>query len=292
MVEARTTRLLIGTVPAAVALSVAAVAGMILAAHCARPRDRRGIRRVSGAGAGAIVMLVVGILISAGEYRHGTAADTFLTTPRRSRALPPSSPLPPASAPSLVRDRNSVRRCGGSALSPRSGDAAARRRRRLASRSGYGRLHGTVRRPWRRPRCAGAQPGRRGRRRPGVAGDRRAHVGQPRSDDRPVASRRRRPSDPPDPTGRPAITAAGMVCSPHTPLSSLPSRSDSKGHEMREPPPPDRTELPAHRDQVDRTDCVVAGRRWGGVILIALVGALLVMIVVLHLTGVVGPGAH
>lgn len=46
------------------------------------------MRRVfSGAGAGAIVLLVVGVVISAGEYRHGTAADTYLTTPLRRRAV-------------------------------------------------------------------------------------------------------------------------------------------------------------------------------------------------------------
>jgi ABC-2 type transport system permease protein len=85
----RTTRLLLGMVPAAVALSGAAVAGTILAADSATELESvDGVRRVLAVtGAGAILVLVVGILISAGEYRHGTAADTFLTTPRRHRVL-------------------------------------------------------------------------------------------------------------------------------------------------------------------------------------------------------------
>lgn len=85
----RTTRLLVGMVPAAVAISLAVVAGMVLSADdAAELESSEGVRRVlSVTGAGAILVLVVGILISAGEYRHGTAADTFLTTPRRHNVL-------------------------------------------------------------------------------------------------------------------------------------------------------------------------------------------------------------
>ena len=38
-------------------------------------------------GLGAILPLILGILISAGEYRHGTVVDTFLTEPRRARVI-------------------------------------------------------------------------------------------------------------------------------------------------------------------------------------------------------------
>ena len=84
----RTTRLLHGMIPAAIAVSFAAVAGSTLAADRADVDlgSTEGIRRVlSVTGTGALLVLIVGILISAGEYRHGTAADTYLTTPRRHR---------------------------------------------------------------------------------------------------------------------------------------------------------------------------------------------------------------
>lgn len=38
-------------------------------------------------GTGALVVLLVGILMAAGEYRQGTASDTFLTSPTRHRVV-------------------------------------------------------------------------------------------------------------------------------------------------------------------------------------------------------------
>jgi ABC-2 type transport system permease protein len=85
----RTTRLLYGMIPATVAISCAAVTGAVLSADGAADLESTdGIRRaLSVTGTGAVIVLIVGILISAGEYRHGTAADTFLTSPRRHRVV-------------------------------------------------------------------------------------------------------------------------------------------------------------------------------------------------------------
>lgn len=86
----RSTRVLHGVVPAAVLVSFAAVAGSALAADRAgiALASTRGLQRVlPTTGVGAVIVLIVGILISAGEHRHGTAGDTFLTTPVRRRVV-------------------------------------------------------------------------------------------------------------------------------------------------------------------------------------------------------------
>jgi ABC-2 type transport system permease protein len=86
----RTTRLLHGLIPATVAISLAAVVGSVLAADRSDIAldSTEGVRRILPVtGTGAVLALIAGILITAGEYRHGTAADTFLTTPRRHQVV-------------------------------------------------------------------------------------------------------------------------------------------------------------------------------------------------------------
>jgi ABC-2 type transport system permease protein len=86
----RTTRLLYGMVPAAIALSLAAVSGAVLSADGAGVdlETTDGIRRaLHVTGTGALLVLAIGIIISAGEYRTSTATDTFLTTPRRHQVI-------------------------------------------------------------------------------------------------------------------------------------------------------------------------------------------------------------
>ncbi len=69
----------------AAAASGAVVSGGLSAGQLATPEGLRMF--LSHGGVVAIFSLAVGITLSAGEYRHGTVVDTFLTEPRRPRIV-------------------------------------------------------------------------------------------------------------------------------------------------------------------------------------------------------------
>jgi ABC-2 type transport system permease protein len=90
LLKLRTTRTVWALLVAAIAVTAAAVAGAVAVADRAGVvlESDEGVRLVLHvSGAGAVFVLILGIIMSAGEYRHGTVTDTFLTTPSRGRVL-------------------------------------------------------------------------------------------------------------------------------------------------------------------------------------------------------------
>ena len=88
----RTTWFPWATVPAALLLATVAVAGLVLSSEVAGVallEPTEGVRQAALhlTSSGAVLVMVLGIIVSAGEYRTQTATDTFLTTPRRGRVV-------------------------------------------------------------------------------------------------------------------------------------------------------------------------------------------------------------
>lgn len=57
-------------------------------------------------------------------------------------------------------------------------------------------------------------------------------------------------------------------------------------------PPGDDGGVPAHPDSGDFSGERGPGSNWPMLVILGLIGAVFVLVVILHLTGVVGPGAH
>lgn len=86
----RTTRTTWGLLVATVVTTGLAVVGAIYVASNSKLNleSLYGIREVLHVtAAGGIFVLVLGVIISAGEYRQSTATDTFLTTPQRWKVI-------------------------------------------------------------------------------------------------------------------------------------------------------------------------------------------------------------
>jgi len=87
LLKLRTTRMFWTYVGAAAALVPLSVA--LAMTSGSEPLDSPdGVRHVvAAASSGGLVLLVLGILVMAGEFRHGTATSTFLITPDRRRVV-------------------------------------------------------------------------------------------------------------------------------------------------------------------------------------------------------------
>jgi ABC-2 type transport system permease protein len=93
LLKLRTTRTFWWSVVAALAFVPGSIAlAMQMAGQAGSPTpvldSSEGVRNVmSAAASGAQILLVIGILIMAGEFRHNTASSTFLISPDRKRVV-------------------------------------------------------------------------------------------------------------------------------------------------------------------------------------------------------------
>ena len=86
----RTTKTTWALLAATIGTTALAVVGAIMVASNSKLNleSLRGIRTVLHVTAsGGIFVLVLGVIVSAGEYRQRTATDTFLTTPKRWKVI-------------------------------------------------------------------------------------------------------------------------------------------------------------------------------------------------------------
>jgi ABC-2 type transport system permease protein len=84
LLKLRTTRTFFGIAGAALGLVMLAV--ILVLALTDDPFDESDVRSLlSSAGGAGLMMLILGVVFSAGEYRHGTIAWTLLLTPVRLR---------------------------------------------------------------------------------------------------------------------------------------------------------------------------------------------------------------
>jgi ABC-2 type transport system permease protein len=88
LLKLRTTRMFWGNVVAALALVPVAVTLAIFNTSVHPLNSHAGVRNVmSAASSGALIFFVIGILMTAGEFRHTTATSTFLVSPNRKRVV-------------------------------------------------------------------------------------------------------------------------------------------------------------------------------------------------------------
>ena len=83
----RTTWALLATTVALSGLAVASTVLVVAGTSVDLEATEGGRDILSVSVVGAMFVLILGIIMSAGEYRHGTAVDTFLSTPQRWKVI-------------------------------------------------------------------------------------------------------------------------------------------------------------------------------------------------------------